>query len=84
MAAVLLLPVLMEVNSMGFNIVRHIGVLKYGSNITTELNIVEWVYPRYDIRRWELKDGEKMPYEGITLTVEEVRVLKDILNSLEI
>lgn len=84
MVAVLLLPFLMEVNSMVFNIVKHIGVLKDGSNITTELNIVEWVYPRYDIRWWGLKYGEKVPYKGITLTVGEVRVLKNILNSLEI
>lgn len=72
-------------NNFKFDIVGHIGVLSDGETIT-ELNLVEWGNrkPTYDLRRWKLDDGAKVPYKGITLSMDELRVLRDILNGMEV
>lgn len=51
---------------------------------TKELNSVSWNdrASKYDIREWD-PEHSKMG-KGITLTLEEIKELKDILNSLEI
>lgn len=47
-----------------------------------EINLVSWNdrEPKYDIRLWS-ENHEKMG-KGVTLTEEELRVLKDVLNEL--
>ena len=49
-----------------------------------QLNIISWNEKpaKYDIRDWS-PDGEKMG-KGITLSAEEIKTLKDILNNMEI
>ena len=49
-----------------------------------ELNLVSWndKAPKYDLREWS-PNHDKMG-KGVTLTVDELRTLKDILNSLDI
>ncbi|SCY88938.1 YdbC family protein [Alkaliphilus peptidifermentans] len=49
-----------------------------------ELNLVSWNNrdPKYDIREWD-PQHEKMG-KGITLSKEELKALKDILNSVEL
>lgn len=49
-----------------------------------EVNLVSWndKDPKYDLREWS-PDYEKMG-KGITLTVEELRKLRDILNGMEL
>lgn len=70
-----------------FEIMKHLGALSAG-NVVTELNIVKWGGNEgtYDLRRWKpgIDGEEKTPYKGITLTANELQVLKDILNSIEI
>ena len=49
-----------------------------------ELNLISWNdrEPKYDIREWA-PDHEKMG-KGVTLSIEEVKSLKALLNSIDI
>jgi hypothetical protein len=49
-----------------------------------ELNLVSWNgnQPKYDLREWS-PNHDKMG-KGVTLSVEEIKALKEILNSLDI
>ena len=49
-----------------------------------QLNMISWNdhEPKYDIRDWSF-DGSKMS-KGISLSHDEMAVLKDILNELEL
>lgn len=49
-----------------------------------ELNLISWNNrePKYDIREWS-PEGDKMG-KGVTLSLEELKKLKEILNELEI
>jgi hypothetical protein len=67
-----------------FKIVKKIGVLsKTASGWAKELNLISWNErdPKYDIRDWA-PDGEKMG-KGVTLSKEELTVLKELLNKIE-
>lgn len=68
-----------------FDITKHIGVLSEGK-VTTELNKVGWNgrKPQYDLRRWKLEEGERVPYKGLVLSKDELRALKAILNGMEV
>jgi hypothetical protein len=68
-----------------YEIVEKIAVLSESSKgWSKELNLISWNdrEPKYDIREWS-PDGEKMG-KGITLSDEEVRVLKDALSGRDI
>ena len=70
--------------SFSFEIVKRVGVLKESATgWKKELTIVDWNGngPKYDIREWD-ENYEKMT-RGITLTLEEARKLKELLNSDE-
>lgn len=47
-----------------------------------ELNLISWngKEPKYDLREWA-PDHEKMG-KGVTLTVEELKLLRDLLNGM--
>ena len=67
-----------------FEIKKHIGVLSTspkGWNL--ELNLVQWNEnkPKYDLRSWD-QEHKKMG-KGITLTDEELKMLKEILKGVE-
>lgn len=51
---------------------------------TKELNLVSWngKNPKFDLRDWD-SEHKKMG-KGITLTAEELKSLKDLLNGLDI
>ncbi|MGS2778790.1 YdbC family protein [Robertmurraya sp. GLU-23] len=51
---------------------------------TKELNLISWNgnAPKYDLREWA-PEHEKMG-KGVTLTVEELRELRNLLNELEL
>lgn len=69
-----------------FNVVKHIGTIKEG-NYSKELNLVSWNGKEqvYDIRNIKTdKDGTKIPLKGISLSFEEICILKDILNNTEL
>jgi hypothetical protein len=67
-----------------FEIIKKIGVLsKSSSGWEKQLNLVSWNErdPKYDLRDWS-PDGEKMG-KGVTLSKEELLVLKELLNKIE-
>ncbi|MEW8987141.1 MAG: PC4/YdbC family ssDNA-binding protein [Bacillus sp. (in: firmicutes)] len=49
-----------------------------------ELNLISWngKVPKYDLREWA-PEHEKMG-KGVTLTVEELKELRNLLNGLEL
>ena len=68
-----------------FEIIQKIGVLsKSASGWEKQLNLMRWNErePKYDIREWA-PDGEKMG-KGVTLSKEELLVLKELLNTMEL
>ena len=68
-----------------FEIIKKIGALsKSESGWEKQLNLISWNdrEPKYDIREWA-PDGEKMS-KGVTLSKEELVVLKELLNKIEV
>ena len=67
-----------------YEITAQIGVLSERSGWTKELNMIRWNdrEPKYDIRDWS-PDKAKMS-KGITMTLEEVIALRDLLNGLNL
>ena len=68
-----------------YEIVKKLGVLsKANSGWAKELNIISWNdrEPKYDLRDWSA-DGTKMG-KGVTLTMDELLALKELLKELEI
>lgn len=69
---------------INYKIVQTIGIISESpKGWTKELNLVSWNGrdPKYDLRDWA-PDKEKMG-KGITLTEEEVKQLKKVLNNME-
>ena len=68
-----------------YEIEKNIGVLSEGSKgWTKELNLISWNSrePKYDIREW---DPEHMKMgKGVTLSKEELKKLRDLLNGMEL
>lgn len=68
-----------------YEIEKEVGVVSESAKgWTKELNIVSWngKEGKYDLRDWA-PDHEKMG-KGITLSKEELKKLKDILNNMEL
>ena len=71
-------------SDLKFEIIKEIGQLSESNKgWKKELNIVSWSdnKPKYDIREWA-PNHEKMS-KGITLSTEELKELKDLLNNME-
>jgi len=68
-----------------YDITERIAVLSENSKgWTKELNKVSWNErpPKYDLRDWHHEEG-KMG-KGATLTEEEIKNLREVLNAIEI
>lgn len=68
-----------------FEIQEEVGVLSESSKgWTKELNLISWNgrEPKYDLRDWS-QDHEKMG-KGVTLTKEELKSLREILNEIDL
>lgn len=68
-----------------FEIKRTIGVFSESpKGWKKELNLLSWndKEPKYDLRDWDSKH-EKMG-KGVTLTDEELKKLREILNGMEL
>lgn len=68
-----------------FEIVQAIGVLSQGSKgWQKEINIISWNdrKPKLDIREWG-PEHERMG-KGVTLSMEEARILLELLQSVEL
>ena len=71
-------------SKIAFEIVQNIGTLSESGTWKKELNIVQWGdnIAKYDIRAWNAdhtKSGK-----GVTLSAEELKSLKNLLNSIEL
>lgn len=68
-----------------YELVEAIGIVSEGKNgWNKELNLIKWNDREavYDIRTWS-PDREKMG-KGITISVEEAKILRDMLNGLDL
>ena len=68
-----------------YEIVKNFGVLSETSaGWTKELNLISWNDrpPKYDIREWA-PNHEKMG-KGVTLTGDEVILLRDLFNEIDL
>ena len=68
-----------------YEIIEQIGNLsESGKGWTKELNLISWndKAPKYDLRDWA-PEHEKMG-KGVTLSTEELKKLRDILNEMEL
>lgn len=68
-----------------FEIKEHLGVLSESNKgWKKEMNLVSWNdrEPKYDIREWD-PEYKKMG-KGITLSLQELKKLREILNELNI
>lgn len=68
-----------------YDIVEEVGVvLESSTGWTKELNLISWNNreAKYDLRDWA-PDHAKMG-KGITLSIDELRQLKNLLNNMDI
>jgi hypothetical protein len=68
-----------------YEIVQKIGVLSTSAKgWAKELNLVSWNDrdPKYDLRDWAPENAQMG--KGLTLTKEELKALRDLLNGLEL
>ena len=68
-----------------YEIEKKIGVISESAKgWTKELNLISWngKKAKYDLRDWS-PEHEKMG-KGITLTIDELKTLKKLLNEIEI
>lgn len=68
-----------------FEIKERVGVLSESAKgWKKELNLISWndKEPKYDLRDWD-SEHKKMG-KGITLSIEELKKLKEMLNKMEI
>jgi hypothetical protein len=68
-----------------FEIVQKLGALsKSASGWEKQLNLISWNDrdPKYDLRDWS-PDGQTMG-KGATLTKDELKALKELLNKMDI
>lgn len=68
-----------------YEIIKNIGTLKNG-RYTKEINFISWNgnKPVYDIRNYNVDgNGTKKALKGISLSLEEIRMLKEILENLD-
>ena len=68
-----------------YDIVEEVGVVSESSTgWTKELNLISWNNreAKYDLRDWA-PDHAKM-CKGITLSIDELRQLKNLLNNMDI
>lgn len=66
-----------------YEIIEELGVLSESAKgWKTELNLISYngAKPKYDLRSWA--PGREKMGKGITLTPEEVEVLKDLLDKI--
>ena len=60
------------------------------ADVTKEITLstwneyLEWQNPVYDIRSWKTEENERKPLKDITLTAEELKRLRDVLNRMKL
>ena len=67
-----------------YEVKKRLATLSETGTLSTELNVISFNgnAPKYDLRRWKTKEGDRTMQKGITLTTEEIVALRDALNKL--
>ena len=68
-----------------YEIKKNYGVLSDTGTLTMELNLISYngAEPKFDLRKWRMKDDKPTMQKGVTMTREELLALRDLLNSME-
>lgn len=78
----------MQKRKIEYEITERIGNLSDNDNqVHKELNLISWNKSAavFDLRSWgKDADGNRKPLKGLTLSADEVEVLRELLNSIEI
>ena len=72
-------------SNIKFEIKEHVGVLSESSKgWRKELNLISWNdrEPKYDLRDWD-SEHKKMG-KGVTVSLEELKELRNVLNEMEL
>jgi len=66
---------------------QRIGEISNDGNWSKQLTVTEWGYnnpPKFDIRMWDAMDEDrKRSTKGITMTLDEMKSLKEILENFD-
>lgn len=64
-----------------YEIIEKIGVISTTKTTSKEINLIKWGQnsAKYDIRVW----GDKFTAKGITFTLEEMKILKELINKIK-
>lgn len=67
-----------------YEIVKKIATIAESGGNSVELNMIRYgnKAPKYDLRRWRVKDGVRRMQKGITLNAEELHMLRYVLNGM--
>jgi len=68
-----------------YDIVEQVGIIsENNTGWTKELNLISWNdrAPKFDLRDWS--PGHEKMGKGITLSTEELKALKELLNTMEL
>jgi len=68
-----------------YDIVEQVGTIsENNTGWTKELNLISWNdrAPKFDLRDWS--PGHEKMGKGITLSTEELKALKELLNTIEL
>lgn len=68
-----------------YDIVKEVGIIsENNTGWTKELNLISWSdrAPKFDLRDWS--PGHEKMGKGITLSTEELKSLKELLNTMEL
>ena len=78
----------MQKRKIEYEITERLGNLSDNDNqVHKELNLISWNKSAavFDLRSWgKDADGNRKPLKGLTLSADEVEVLRELLNSIEI
>lgn len=67
-----------------YEIVKKIATIAETDGNSVELNMIRYgnKAPKYDLRRWRVKDGARRMQKGITLNEVELHMLRNVLNGM--
>lgn len=73
-------------NAVQYYVVEHIAVLSESNGVTKELNRISYngAPPKLDLRAWKPDGSGKRMLKGVTLTNEEARALREVLNQVDL
>lgn len=69
-----------------YEIVEKIGTVSENGTMSLELNLISYsgAEPKFDLRKWRTIADERTMQKGITMTADELRSLRDLLNTVEV